>query len=1840
MAINSVDIHLNAFANFSPVFAEVTKLKAAMADMQSSSFGNTLSSDYVSGLQKAQQQFTNLVNSTRAFNVQSVQMADSVSQFSKQLESGQLKLGQYYNIWKQNAQGVSTQLDDLATQQARVARSVVVPDALHAGYSQVITDLNGVVTDTEKAAFYQTAYNTTLRDGANKLIDFGKNMQWAGRQLTVGLTVPLGLFANQAAQTYLSFDKQMTDMLKVYGSQAVVQSQATLDTIKNEVTNLAENLAHTIGITMTDTVTIAQTFSQMGLTGQDLLKTTDATAKLMKIGGLTAADSAQAAIAMQNVFKLQSSQMTDAINFLNAAKHSTSTSMQDLVEAMPKVGPIITQMGGSYKDFATLLVALRENGVPASQAANTIKSMFATLINPTTKAVNEFNNLGISLKGIVAQDANNPLKMLQDLQAALDKLPNATRTQAIEQLFGKFQFARADALISSLGKAGSQNEKVMQLYASSSSELAAVAQQEVDVASKGTPAAQYAKMKASLQADLIPVGREFLVVMTNIGNVLDGIVKWFDKLGSMKSVLIGGLAVVGLIGPLVMFAGLFSNLVGTIFKGFNYMRMFKEGFTQATDTGPLQRFAAGLKNMSNFYHEVDVSALAASHSTDLMELSAQNSAKAFDVLATAIRNLTTQISALNAVSVNPGALASDLDTVITEAGTTAREATGALQMELPMLFASGGNVPGTGSGDTVPAMLTPGEFVVNKSAAAKYSTVLSAMNRNNLPGYMTGGQVVFNGSSYTGTSSAQKVIEEIQANFSGVESIITEMLDRLALNGKITASALKSDPVYSEMQRVMHMKTASSNAYFDTGRGNAANTGLARAHTTEPITLTADQVRAMYASGAIDETTHGNMMGTFAKNGSVNAYSESIMNLPAAANKGYMSGNELADWLQAEARNPNSEVYKNFANVDEPFKQGMITAIRSHGSKLVGDAELNSAVQSTIDDEFNGVSQVVRDSVIKERNTFKTYQYTDAKGTRSRTGMGGGATEYPDPSGISLGGAGSYYSRPTASIEAQKQANAYVQQIAEQSGKSWSVGVAKGINDSQSIINDAEVESVNATLESGRGASEAASPSGLFRRMLGQPIGQGTAAGITDTIPDVEAAAKASVEAASTATQEALQMELPFAQQSIKEFSAQLWVPAEEEAVVAAEETSGIFSRMLASKMGAGGAGMGLAMVAPMLTSMLPKGGVSSAIGNVASMSGMGMMAGMAFGPEGAPIGAAIGAAAGAVKSLFDMISARSASVAAEWKANTTSSVSDLQIFKSTALNTAVQTKNLSLQTSNLSTKTVTLKGNIVDLGNGMSSASTQVQAMVAAIKSLPKGDPLGDLVKAISDPNYKITGVVGNLKQNVQNAISTGGLDPSQAKAYVYSALQAAGRTTDFETAWKEISRSIGYNEKTGKADASKATTSSLNALVNSQDFVTTGLAYGGRAGSKMYQLDYSSLTGAAKAYADQLNNLYAITSNSSLGFKDMQDRINAVKAASGDTSTALDLLEKTIIGTGSKDDIARLTQVEGYIKGMGPNAKLSASEIMKMNAVLQVMTPDQLQAWAKANGTKLGLTAASKMGEIIDAYAKSGDFQKAVDAANKAIMAGLNGAGGGAGGGGGGDSTTSTGPDYAKIYAPVIKHYTDLKKLVDAQAAAQQKYNDQLKLTQDYQTKQMDYFNQMKQATISGDYLAAAQAQQSAQNAQATYAGQLKAGKQTDLATSLSNIISALQDASSNSVALKNLSKYTGMNIPTTFSSKYDASLLGGISTASYEKQTAGVNSQVQAAVAAASKLASGDAFQGVQVYQTINTSNSVITPKEYEAAITAATQKGIQEGLAKAKAKANTTHNVKTATVKVKH
>lgn len=119
----------------------------------------------------------------------------------------------------------------------------------------------------------------------------------------------------------------------------------------------------------------------------------------------------------------------------------------------------------------------------------------------------------------------------------------------------------------------------------------------------------------------------------------------------------------------------------------------------------------------------------------------------------------------------------------------------------PKKFAAGGPVPGMGAGDKVPAMLTPGEFVLNRGAANAVGLgTLHNFNKKYAGKYAKGGVVNSAGpiNSGGGTVSltlgpeALAALSDFNKQFSGSASNLTSAMTAFASTGQTLSSALTS----------------------------------------------------------------------------------------------------------------------------------------------------------------------------------------------------------------------------------------------------------------------------------------------------------------------------------------------------------------------------------------------------------------------------------------------------------------------------------------------------------------------------------------------------------------------------------------------------------------------------------------------------------------------------------------------------------------------------------------------------------------------------------------------------------------------------------------------------------------------------------------------------------------------------------------------------------------------------------------------------------------------------------------------------------------------------------------
>jgi len=642
MAEEQIVTRIVATSDFSNLIADLGKVSSALTNLQTKL--NATNKNLAAQVAVMNRSFADTLRSTGQFSTHFVNLTSDVDKFGSQLDKGQIKLKQFFQVYQGHLKTNGGLIRQLAQQQVQLQNAILQPLGKNAeGLMQynvhIPAGLDKVKSKTALARQELQIMNRVVQEGANSLINWGKNTQWAGRQLTVGLTVPLAAFGAASAKAFREADQELTRLTKVYGGLAAT-SASDLGKIRKQVTETASELSKAYGSSFKETIALGADIAATGKQGNELLGSIKETTRLAVLGEVDRQDAMKATLAIQSAFKQNTDELAESINFLNAVENQTSTTLNDLVEAIPKAGPIIKGLGGSVEDLALYLTAMREGGINASEGANALKSGLASLINPTKVAKEMFAGFGISLTDIVQKNAGNTTDTLLALQSALDNLDPLQKQQALEQLFGKFQFARMNALFENLGKQGSQTLQVMDLMKASSQDLANIAGRELSMVTESA-SGKYRRALEGLKADLAVVGEQFLTINTHLINIVSGILKFIDKLpGPIKTILafFGGLTAVA--GPLIMLTGVLANFFGYVIKGASHFRaMFKGG--------------EGWKLLTP---EI----LAANKAGSIAEQTFYSDAKAADILNQAISRLSASYNKLAAdasnaiIQTNPG----------------------------------------------------------------------------------------------------------------------------------------------------------------------------------------------------------------------------------------------------------------------------------------------------------------------------------------------------------------------------------------------------------------------------------------------------------------------------------------------------------------------------------------------------------------------------------------------------------------------------------------------------------------------------------------------------------------------------------------------------------------------------------------------------------------------------------------------------------------------------------------------------------------------------------------------------------------------------------------------------------------------------------------------------------------------------------------------------------------------------------------------------------------------------------------------------------------------------------
>ena len=608
--------------------------------------------------------------------------------------------------------------------------------------------LNDLISRQQMSAQRMQIFNKLVKDGSTKLLNFGKNTQWAGRQLMVGFTIPLVMLGAAAAKSFRELEKQAVRFRKVYGQ--MFSSEAETEQALKSIQTLAKEFTK-YGIAVEKTMQMAADAAQAGFMGKALENQVTESTRLSILGDIDLEKSLETTIALQNAFKISTEDLAGSINFLNAVENQTVLSLTDISEAVPRVGPIITELGGDVKDLAFFLTAMKEGGVSAAQGANALKAGLGRLINPT-KAASEFMaDFGINLRGIVEANEGDLRGIVVGFAKAIESLSPTQRAQSIEKVFGKFQFARTLALINNITDAGSQASRVFDLMAYSAEEFAILAERELAQV-ENSVGVNFQQTLEELKVQIAPLGEAFLKFLNPIIKFAGKASTLFSKLEEGNQKLILG---VGLIAPVaVMTFGLLGNFLA---QGINLFRALFFGVARAR-----QGFQ-GLGSGVNYLAQQELLAQSQTEALNGAQEKLNNTQyrlnNTFSASGKAVNAYTAALTraaaaAQRLATLNPGLL-------VGGRGSVKKLATGTTKVQ----YYSKGT-------DTVPAMLTPGEAVIPAKSAQ------DPANKPAIAAMIAGQRVQQFSEGSPGVSQADRIRQARLAQMSATDRAIEKSNER------------------------------------------------------------------------------------------------------------------------------------------------------------------------------------------------------------------------------------------------------------------------------------------------------------------------------------------------------------------------------------------------------------------------------------------------------------------------------------------------------------------------------------------------------------------------------------------------------------------------------------------------------------------------------------------------------------------------------------------------------------------------------------------------------------------------------------------------------------------------------------------------------------------------------------------------------------------------------------------------------------------------------------------------------------------------------------------------------
>lgn len=402
--------------------------------------------------------------------------------------------------------------------------------------------------DAAKVASAWTSAGKSVQSAGATMVAAGKKTSSVGTILNKSVTLPLVAIGAVAGKLSLDFGRSMQEI----GTQAGASTKE-VRYFKREVERLGAKGRYAQGPKELSEALFD--IRSTGIKGAQAMKALAAASDLATVGNADLESTTSGLVGVLRTGIKGAGSMQAAIGTLNATIGAGKMHMEDLNAAIGTgfLGSA-KGLGVSLGGVGAALAELTSQGVPANSAATRLRMTMSLLANPTEKAADVLQGIGIGSEDLAKKmrASGSLIPALEELQEHMKGLSQVQQGQLLSSAFGGAK--SGGTIIQLLGQLDDLGEKQKQIFENTKEVGKAIDEANSD------PAVKFQKVWSALQFDLIKIGNVLIPalepVIMEVGMAIAGVAETFDSLSpTTKSWAVKVALVAIALGPVLSLTG-------------------------------------------------------------------------------------------------------------------------------------------------------------------------------------------------------------------------------------------------------------------------------------------------------------------------------------------------------------------------------------------------------------------------------------------------------------------------------------------------------------------------------------------------------------------------------------------------------------------------------------------------------------------------------------------------------------------------------------------------------------------------------------------------------------------------------------------------------------------------------------------------------------------------------------------------------------------------------------------------------------------------------------------------------------------------------------------------------------------------------------------------------------------------------------------------------------------------------------------------------------------------------------------------------------------------------------